>query len=120
MAIICSRRTSVLVRRKETAKYTGKRKPLTRRYHNAVDGEKKGLSNFRDNPHEKTKTLKRAKNVRKNKRERIQKRTRFTANPLGLVKELLGDERSGRFEYRRRLEKSLSYLRCTDLKSKKN
>ncbi|KAK3580300.1 hypothetical protein CHS0354_003533 [Potamilus streckersoni] len=79
-------------KQKDTANIKAELSKLTRRHLTAVDEEKKELRDFS----EAEKTLIRAENIRKNKRERIQKIAHFTANPFDFGKRLSGSKRLGR------------------------
>ena len=79
-------------RQAEIAKMRQELRQFTKLYQKATtDAKKKGLKDLQQNHRERIKTLRRAENIRNNRRARMQARARFTANPFGFVKKLLGE-----------------------------
>ena len=68
---------------------------LTKRHKEARDDEKPGLEELRKEMRERLKSLRRAENHRRKRKERQRKQAQFTKDPFRFVRNVLGEKKSG-------------------------
>lgn len=109
-------------RETEISQIRGELKGLKRAYIEARESgsvqEMYALEELRETLRERLKSLRRAENNRRRRKERMRKRAQFTAGPFQFIKKLLGDKRSGRLECPR--EEVEQHLRQTHSDSRRD
>ena len=82
-------------RENEIRKCRADMKDLGRRYRNAPEEEKEGITELQGILREKIRRLRTAERTRKAKKERSKRRSQFVRDPFKFTKDLLGGEKSG-------------------------
>ena len=85
-------------REREIASIKRELRTLANTYRRSSDGERKGLSEIRNDFRKRMKELRNAERIRKNKREKNRKRAVFIRNPYKFASSVLEGERSGKLD----------------------